>query len=202
MELNNTQLSFDRLPQAVAELTEKVDHLTELVGQLLSSDRTAVFPEIMGFDQAVRMLDLAPSTVYDKVSQGVLPHIKKGNKLYFERDALITWMRTPDAPKPRKKREPVTESVSAEKVTTESNPEPNPVTYEIIPTVHTQTKKPIWVVKFDGVDEATKTELKSRVKDFGGYFTTFNDMGFILNDEAKASAFAGLKARAKGGVDE
>lgn len=42
--------------------------------------------------EAAQHLNLARQTVYGYTSQRIIPFIKKGKKLYFEREALDNWL--------------------------------------------------------------------------------------------------------------
>jgi excisionase family DNA binding protein len=53
---------------------------------------TSDVPDIMDVKQAANFLRLQITTLYEKRSQKSIPHFKKGNKLYFNRDELQTWV--------------------------------------------------------------------------------------------------------------
>ena len=48
--------------------------------------------DIMNVEQASEFLNLAIATIYDKTSKNLIPHKKKGNKLYFIRKELENWI--------------------------------------------------------------------------------------------------------------
>jgi excisionase family DNA binding protein len=50
-------------------------------------------PDILDAKQAAVFLLLQISTVYEKTSQKLIPHFKKGNKLYFNRSELEAWVK-------------------------------------------------------------------------------------------------------------
>jgi excisionase family DNA binding protein len=72
----------------IVELLEIKSRLPdpEYISKALKSQTEQV--KYLNVDQAAEVLDLAKSTVYAKVSQGVLPHFKKGARLYFSRKSL------------------------------------------------------------------------------------------------------------------
>lgn len=49
--------------------------------------------ELMDIHQAAEYLKLRVNTLYEKTSRKLIPHIKKGNKLYFERSVLEMWLK-------------------------------------------------------------------------------------------------------------
>lgn len=84
------KISFDELPQAVSELTEQVFTLTELVSNLHSSKSDE--RNLIGIDEACKVLHKAKPTIYALVRRGLLPAYKREKKLYFYREELIEWI--------------------------------------------------------------------------------------------------------------
>ncbi len=85
------QLTFEQLPQAVNQLFVKLERIEQL---LCSQGQPAVEePEqILNLDSACKLLNLAKPTVYGLVSQRKLPFMKRGKKLYFNREELTRWI--------------------------------------------------------------------------------------------------------------
>ena len=50
-------------------------------------------PPFLTLKEAAAFINLAPSTVYKLTSKGDLPHYKRGNRLYFDRQELINWIK-------------------------------------------------------------------------------------------------------------
>ena len=50
-------------------------------------------PEILDIQQAAKFLKLKITTLYEKTSRKLIPHFKKGNKLYFHLLELQQWVR-------------------------------------------------------------------------------------------------------------
>jgi excisionase family DNA binding protein len=48
--------------------------------------------DILDIKQASDFLRLKLNTLYEKTSQKIIPHFKKGNKLYFNRAELQAWV--------------------------------------------------------------------------------------------------------------
>lgn len=65
--------------------------LTDILGEQLTQNKTHV-PSILDVKQAAEFLRLKITTLYEKTSQKMIPHFKKGNKLYFNRDELQLWV--------------------------------------------------------------------------------------------------------------
>ena len=86
------------LEQQIQNLTEKVDQLTQLVYELsrmttpneqLSVSNRHVLTDIQG---AMRITGKAKPTIYANARKGIIPHYKRGNKLYFYEDELYKWI--------------------------------------------------------------------------------------------------------------
>src|SRR3989304_2935025 len=50
-------------------------------------------PEILDVQQAANFLKLKITTLYEKTSRKLIPHFKKGNKLYFHLSELEAWVK-------------------------------------------------------------------------------------------------------------
>lgn len=53
---------------------------------------TTTEPELMNVKEASTFLRLKVSTIYEKTSLKLIPHSKKGNKLYFNKQELLNWL--------------------------------------------------------------------------------------------------------------
>lgn len=65
--------------------------LSDILGEQVTQSKTTA-PSIMDVKQAAEFLRLKITTLYEKTSQKIIPHFKKGNKLYFNRDELQLWV--------------------------------------------------------------------------------------------------------------
>ena len=88
------QLTFEAMPQAIANLIAEVKQLKEMLGQILEKDRPADIEDMIDIDEACAILNLQKSTVYSKVQNNQIPHYRPGKKLLFKRGELIEWMET------------------------------------------------------------------------------------------------------------
>ena len=107
-ESENTHLSFDNLPRSVAELHEKLDRLTGMLEQIISSTAVTPSPEIMTVEDVSAMLCKSVSTIYAMTSEHRIPYRKQGNKLYFLRSEIQSWLMDAVVPKdtPKRRRKP------------------------------------------------------------------------------------------------
>ena|ERR1035437_1029757 len=72
------------------------EFLKDALKEILSSEAGAAkqrLPEIMDVRQASEFLKLKVTTLYEKTSRKTIPHLKKGNKLYFHRSELEAWVK-------------------------------------------------------------------------------------------------------------
>lgn len=65
--------------------------IKEVLGETLHALKDEI-PEILDIQQAAKFLHLKINTIYEKTSRKLLPHFKKGNKLYFKRTELEAWL--------------------------------------------------------------------------------------------------------------
>lgn len=67
------------------------DALREILGDKMGAMKEQ--PEIMDVQQAAQFLKMKTATLYEKTSRKLIPHFKKGNKLYFHLAALQQWIK-------------------------------------------------------------------------------------------------------------
>lgn len=84
------EITFDKLPQAITYLTEQVAELKQLVSELQLPQPEK--HQLVGINDACRIIQKAKPTIYALVRKGLLPSYKKGKKLYFYEDELLTWI--------------------------------------------------------------------------------------------------------------
>lgn len=67
------------------------ESLTEIINEQ-GINGQAQTPDILNIKQASEYLHLKLNTLYEKTSQKIIPHFKKGNKLYFHKAELKAWV--------------------------------------------------------------------------------------------------------------
>ncbi|WP_431164729.1 helix-turn-helix domain-containing protein [Tenacibaculum halocynthiae] len=89
MDVN--EISFDKLPQAVAKLLNEVKSIKSLV---VESQRIQLKEEKIpiGIDEACKLIGKAKPTVYTLVRKRIIPSYKNGKKLYFFKEELLEWI--------------------------------------------------------------------------------------------------------------
>lgn len=83
-------LTFEKLPEAIAHLIKTVDELKTLLIKTEPQNIEKRMP--IGIDEACRIIQKAKSTIYSLARKGLIPCYKKGKKLFFFEDELINWI--------------------------------------------------------------------------------------------------------------
>lgn len=83
----------------LTSLTEQEfkEFLKSAIKEILSEDLKNLksdLPDILNIREAASFLKLKIATLYEKTSLKVIPHFKKGNKLYFKRKELEEWIKS------------------------------------------------------------------------------------------------------------
>lgn len=83
------ELTFDKLPEAVAYLIEAVAEIKSLVKNKTAPPEKRI---PIGIEEACRIIQKAKPTIYALVRKGLLPSYKRGKKLFFFEDELLEWI--------------------------------------------------------------------------------------------------------------
>ena len=84
------EITFDKLPQAVGYLTEQVERIHKIVAAL--QPQTAIDKHrIVEIDEACQITRKAKPTIYTLARKGLIPAYKRGKKLYFYKDELLSY---------------------------------------------------------------------------------------------------------------
>lgn len=87
------QITFEKLPEAVSLLHEKVDRIAELFLQN-KGDSEPSSEELLSIQQAAKFLNLSVPTLYGYTHNASIPFCKKGKRLYFLKSDLTLWIKT------------------------------------------------------------------------------------------------------------
>lgn len=82
-------LTFDLLPKAIQNLTDKVSELKSL---LLDKQEQKQPEKLLSIKEAAQFLNLSVPTIYSKVSKGELPFMKRSKRLYFSSSELLAYL--------------------------------------------------------------------------------------------------------------
>ena len=85
------EITFEKLPQAVTQLFDKLENLERLI----LSQNNAPQPEedkILTIREAAEILHLTVPTVYGLVQPSEVPVCERGKRLYFYEQELVSWI--------------------------------------------------------------------------------------------------------------
>ena len=85
-----TTISFNDLPEAVAELTKKVDELYKIITNVQPQETEDQFLTV---EETAKFLHLSVPTVYTKASRRELPFMKRSKRLYFAKSDLEDYLK-------------------------------------------------------------------------------------------------------------
>lgn len=86
--------TFETLPKAIDELRNGQIRLAELVGKLIHHQPQQQEEELfINLKQVCDLTGYAPPTIYGLIGKNAIPHFKRGARLFFERAAILSWIR-------------------------------------------------------------------------------------------------------------
>lgn len=83
-------ITFNNLPDALTSIIDQLGRIESTLEKLVQFD--TIKDQFLTISQASKLLNLAESTIYGKVSKREIPVIKKGKKIYFQKEALLNWI--------------------------------------------------------------------------------------------------------------
>ena len=86
-------LTFNDLPQVVAQLAGEISTLKNLIEEIRDTSQKTEPDELMTIKQAGEFLDLTVQTLYNKVSKNEIPFMKREKRLYFSKEQLIDYLK-------------------------------------------------------------------------------------------------------------
>lgn len=84
------EFGFDKLPEVVRQLFEKVENLERLILNLQPDNGGQDKP--LNVREAAEYLDITVAALYSLVSRTEIPVNKPGKRLYFEKNQLRAWI--------------------------------------------------------------------------------------------------------------
>ena len=82
---------FDKLPEIVRQLFEKVEHIELMLQDLQPAADDD--DQLLNVIEAADFLKTTPAALYSKVSRKEIPVNKPGKRLYFNKKDLKDWIR-------------------------------------------------------------------------------------------------------------
>ena len=81
---------INQIASAIAN--QVANQIANQVAPFINGEKNEPEDELLNVNKACDLLHLEKSTVYSKVSRGELPHMKKGKRLYFSKEALLEYI--------------------------------------------------------------------------------------------------------------
>ena len=85
-------LSFEKLPEAVANLSKTVKEMKALLIQKAEPQSEPDNP--IAIKEVAELTGLTVPTLYGYCQRNEIPYHKKGNRLYFFKSEIIDWIKT------------------------------------------------------------------------------------------------------------
>jgi len=87
------KLTLETLPQAVSQLSIKLENIEKLLLEGRNTTSAAPTDKLMTIEEAAEFLHLSKPTLYSKVSRGELPVMKRSKRLYFSQLELLDYLK-------------------------------------------------------------------------------------------------------------
>ncbi len=88
-----TEITFEKLPQAVTQIYDKLEKIERLLESQNSVARVDN-DKLLTIREASEIIHLSVPTIYGLAQRQEIPVCKKGKRLYFTREELIQWIKT------------------------------------------------------------------------------------------------------------
>ena len=77
---------FEEMNERLSLIDSKLSYLQEIAENEKQVDK------ILNIDEACDLLKVTRITIYRKVKNNTIPHMKRGKKLLFSRNTLLEWL--------------------------------------------------------------------------------------------------------------
>lgn len=111
--MQNQSITFESLPSIVSKLVNEIGELRELLLNLSTQLPLKENDNLIGIDEACKILRRKKSTVYHLVRDGTLPHYKTGKMLEFRPSELHEWQNSFASMRPKSSEEILADMKSA-----------------------------------------------------------------------------------------
>jgi excisionase family DNA binding protein len=86
------EFGFDRLPEVIRQLFEKVELLEEMILKLQSEQQHDA--QLLTINQAAEYLNVTVAALYSMTSRRLVPFNKPGKRVYFLKSDLDQWIKS------------------------------------------------------------------------------------------------------------
>jgi len=85
-------ITFEQLPTAVSQLQDKLDNIERLLLETAHKPKEDS-DQLLTVDQCAEFLSLSKPTIYGLISQGKIPCMKQGKRVYFSKAEVLNYLR-------------------------------------------------------------------------------------------------------------
>ena len=85
------EITFEKLPQAVSQLHDKLDKIEQLLQSRVEVPQQDL-EKLFTIKEAAEFLHLTVPTIYIMVQKAEIPVCKRGKRLYFSKQELTSWI--------------------------------------------------------------------------------------------------------------
>jgi predicted DNA-binding transcriptional regulator AlpA len=85
-------ITHNNLPEAVGQIFHRLGNIEALLLKQEHAPAPAE-EEFINLKQGSILTGYAPPTIYGLIGKNAIPHFKKGQRLFFEKAAILTWIR-------------------------------------------------------------------------------------------------------------
>ncbi|ARV14828.1 helix-turn-helix domain-containing protein [Polaribacter sp. SA4-12] len=79
--------------EIINQRLDRIEFLLEKINSNIERNTSkSNYPEIMGINQLTEYLNLSKTYIYQLTRTRCIPHSKKGNKLYFDKEVVTKWV--------------------------------------------------------------------------------------------------------------
>jgi len=86
-------LKFEQLPNLVADLRNEVKEMKSLLLKTETQQRN-ITNNLIGIKEVAKLTGLTVPTLYGYCQRNEIPYSKKGNRLFFFEEEIISWIKT------------------------------------------------------------------------------------------------------------
>lgn len=87
------EISFNNLPKAIHDIRVKIDNLSKQLEEIKKQHQSVKQEkDLLTVNEAAKLLDLSPYTIYSKKCREGMPYIKRNKRLYFSKKELLQYL--------------------------------------------------------------------------------------------------------------
>jgi predicted DNA-binding transcriptional regulator AlpA len=85
-------IPFEKMPQIMGQMCQRLENIEALIREQKSQPETNK-EEFLTLKQVSELTGYACPTLYGLIGKNAIPHFKRGQRLFFDREAIINWIK-------------------------------------------------------------------------------------------------------------